>query len=301
MSRIFVLGSMNTDFSISCDKMPIRGETVVGRDFFISSGGKGANQAVAAAKLGGSVVMLGAVGNDIFAEKIIKSISDYGVDARYIQRKNVSSGVAIITIENNDNRIIVDGGANNLVGENDFRQILIDNAEKGDILVTQLEIPTETVSSAIKIAKNIGMITVLNPAPAKKLSEDIYKYCDYLIPNETEAAILSDISVIDTNYQKICDYFIKLGVKNVIITLGKDGCVFCNKAETKRLAAIPVKVSDTTAAGDTFIGAYAVALTEGKDDAAALNLSLRAAALTVTKHGAQQSIPTKSELDNFEG
>ncbi|MDD4833045.1 MAG: ribokinase [Clostridia bacterium] len=301
MSRIFVLGSMNTDFSICCDKMPMRGETVVGRDFFISSGGKGANQAVAATKLGGSAVMLGAVGNDIFAEKIIKSISDYGVDARYIQKKNVSTGVAIITIENNDNRIIIDGGANNLVVENDFRQILIDNAEKGDILVTQLEIPIETVSATLETAKSIGMITILNPAPAKKLSENIYKYCDYLIPNETEAAILSGISVIDTNYQKIRNYFIKLGVKNVIITLGKDGCVFCNKEEIRHLAAIPVKVADTIAAGDTFIGAYATALTEGKDDAAALNFSLRASALTVTKHGAQQSIPTKSELDNFKG
>ncbi|MDD3170986.1 MAG: ribokinase [Bacilli bacterium] len=297
MRKIFVLGSLNIDLSINCDKFPLSGETVIGKNFISNPGGKGANQAVAAAKMGGNVIMLGAVGNDFFGKKIKKNISAFHVNNTYIMTKEGATGVAIIVVNNGDNRIVLDSGANYQYNYADFEKTLTKRANPGDYFITQLENRVDVVSDGLKLAKKLGMITVLNPAPAFKLNDEIYKNCDYIIPNEAESRVLSNL--YDDNTEEVIKYFLSKGVKNVIITLGEKGCVYTSNQNIKYLKAVDTKAIDTTAAGDTFIGALVAKLSDGCNLEDAINFANLASAITITRQGAQQSIPTKSEVEEY--
>lgn len=298
MKNIFVLGSLNMDLSISCDRLPVAGETLIGGGFISNSGGKGGNQAVAASKLGGKVTMLGAVGKDVFGCKLIKSLADYGVNTKYIVKKDCSSGVAVIVVEN-DNRIILDSGANYELKFADFEDALRKKARKGDIFITQLETPLEVVESGLVLAKSLEMVTILNPAPAAELSDKILSNVDYVIPNESEAEMLTKTNYNSNNVDEIIFSLLKLKVNNVIMTLGDKGCAYYDGKQVVRVQAKKVDAVDTTAAGDTFIGAFAAKLAVGESIEKALEFSNAASALTVTRKGAQQAIPTLNEVNDF--
>lgn len=298
MKNIFVLGSLNMDLSISCDRLPVAGETLIGGGFISNSGGKGGNQAVAASKLGGKVTMLGAVGKDVFGCKLIKSLADYGVNTKYVVKKDCSSGVAVIVVEN-DNRIILDSGANYELKLADFEDALRKKARKGDILITQLETPLEVVESGLELAKSLEMVTILNPAPAAELTDKILSNVDYVIPNESEAEMLTKTNYNSNNVDEIIFSLLKLKVNNVIMTLGDKGCAYYDGKQVVRVQAKKVDAVDTTAAGDTFIGAFAAKLAVGESIEKALEFSNAASALTVTRKGAQQAIPTLNEVNDF--
>jgi ribokinase len=263
MNKIFVMGSLNMDLSISSDVFPKEGETLIGYNFITNPGGKGANQAVAASKLGAKVIMLGAVGNDFYGKELIKNLAKNKIKTKYVKTIDGSTGVAVIVVNKGQNRIILDSGVNFKYDFEDYKNILKKEAKTGDYFITQLETKIENVVKGINFAKQLGLITIFNPAPAYELPLDIYKSIDYLICNETEAFILTDISPDnEQNILKIMEKFINLGVKNVIITLGKNGSVYFDKG-IQYIPAIDVKVVDTTGAGDTYIGAVAVELKKG--------------------------------------
>ncbi len=300
MKNIFVMGSLNMDLCITCPSIPVAGETLIGSGFLSNSGGKGANQAVAVSKQGCKVNMLGAVGHDIFGAKLLKCLKNYNVNVNYVSKKDCSTGVAVIIVENNDNRIILDSGANYQYCVSDFEKTLRKNAKENDIFIAQLETPLNTVKEGLKLAKELKMITILNPAPAQTLDDEIFSLIDFLIPNETEAEQLACIKYNGSNVVEIGKSLLKKKVKNVIITLGDKGCVYFNDNETKHISAKKVQVLDTTAAGDTFIGVFASCIAKGQNVVEALEFATKAASLTVTKKGAQQSIPTYKEIIEFE-
>ena len=293
---IFVLGSINMDLVIKTHYMPVAGETMHGNGFMTNPGGKGANQAVAVSKLGGNAYMVGAVGKE-FGNELISTLNEYGVKTDYVVTKaNQSSGIAVIIVENGENRIILDSGANSKVDS-----VLVDkaltNAKNGDYLICQLEIPEETVEYAMKKAKERGMVTIFNPAPAKKVSENTLNSCDYFIVNQTETELFTGIYPRDESSSLLAGEKLKQkGIKNVIITLGAKGS--CAVADEKyiKIDGQKVKVVDTTAAGDTYVGALATKLAEGEDLEKAMIFASKASALTVTKAGAQQSIPYLHEI-----
>ena len=295
MQKIYILGSINYDLVITSPYMPKSGETLTGSGFFTNSGGKGANQAVACAKLGGNTVMLGAVGDDGFGNDCKNSLKKYGVDTQFIQEvKNCNSGVAVIIVIDGDNRIILDGGANIGFDKAAMYKTIEQSIKKDDILVCQLEIPLDCVSEAFKIAKSKDAITILNPAPAQKLNKDILINTDVIIPNETETEILTGAKTnteegIEKGYNILKGY----GIKEIIITLGNKGCYYNGKT----YPAMKVEnVVDTTAAGDTFIGALAAQLVNGKTVEQSIDLCQRACALKITRKGAQIGIPALKEV-----
>lgn len=296
MSKIYVVGSVNMDLLINADVFPEAGMTVSGYGFMTNPGGKGANQAVAVSKLGGKAVMVGAVGKE-FGNELINALQGYGVDTENVYKaKDVSSGLAVIAVSQGENRIILDKGANALVSE-EFARKALEGAEAGDYLIVQLEIPLKTVYASLKIAKTKGMITVLNPAPACKLPEGIFNYVDYFIPNQTETEFYTDIYP-DTirNATVAAEKLLKEGVKNVVITMGKNGSLFTDGKRTSVCDACLVKAVDTTAAGDTFVGAFVTRLSEGESVETAMKFANKASSVTVTRRGAQQSIPYIGEI-----
>lgn len=295
--KVFVAGSLNMDLTIRAPYAPKKGETVRGDGFFVTAGGKGANQAVACAKLGAKTLMVGCVGNE-FGDELVASIVNSGADARFVERKNgVSSGIAVIVVAEGDNRIIIDRGAN---AKTDRALIdrALEEAEAGDYLVVQLEIEIDTVCYAIKRAKEKGMITLLNPAPAAELPETVFADCDYFLPNQTEAQFYTGIYPKDEKSAKRCAAVLKeKGVKTVIITMGEQGSVCISDEGFIKAEAVKVKAVDTTAAGDTYVGAFATKLAEGADNGEAMRFASAAAAVTVTRRGAQEAIPTREEAD----
>ena len=295
---IYVVGSLNMDLVIHAPRIPEGGETISGSNFMMNPGGKGANQAVAAAKLGAKAFMVGCVGK-AFGEDLIDSLTEYGVSSAYVRTEEVSSGIAVIVIAEGDNRIILDAGAN-ARPDTALVDKALRNARPGDYLLVQLEIPIPVVEYALTAAKKKGMITVLNPAPAAKLSEAVYADCDWLIPNQTEAEFYTGIYPSDEDSIRRCAEKLKaLGIRNVLITLGTDGSVWIGQGEMIRTEAVPAEAIDTTAAGDTYVGAFVTRLSEGADIATAMRFASTASALTVTRKGAQCAIPVRAEADAY--
>ena len=283
------------DLVIGTDVMPERGQTLSGHGFMTNPGGKGANQAVAVAKLGGSVEMVGCVGN-AFGDELVSTLRNYGVGVKYVKKlDDVSSGIAVIVVSEGDNRIILDAGANGRL-DKDAALSALSDAEAGDWLICQLEVPLDTVTYALKLAKEKKMTTVLNPAPAAKIPSAAFADVDYFVPNQTETEFYTGVFPSDGALaRRAADILKAQGIKNVIITMGSEGAaIFADK----ELFAPSFKVEaiDTTAAGDTFVGALVTRLSSGDDIAAAATYANKASSITVTRKGAQQSIPTKEEL-----
>lgn len=298
MNKIIVVGSSNTDMVIKTTQLPAPGETIIGGEFLMNAGGKGANQAVGAARLGGDVIFICKVGNDIFGSQAIEGFKQENINTEHISVDNETpSGVALINVDaKGENSITVASGANGKLSKAD-----IDNAKScfkaGNILLVQLEIPIETVEYAVKKAKNVGMSTILNPAPAASLSDDIFPYLDFITPNETEAELLTGIKVTDVaSANRASEILQKKGVKSVIITLGSKGAFVLSDDFTGQIETSKVETQDSTAAGDCFNGALAVAISEGKDIQNAIKLACMAASISVTRMGAQASMPYQYEL-----
>lgn len=300
MKNIYVLGSINMDMVISTPYMPKNGETLTGSNFFLNGGGKGANQAVAASKQGGNVKLIASVGSDVFGSDLIAKLKEYNVDTTYIATLNgVNTGVAMIIIEDGDNRIILDSGSNGKITNNQI-DVALENASEGDIFITQLENNFDAVLYGLKSAKEKGMITIFNPAPAVVLDNEFFSYVDYLVINETECEIFTGILPIDDEtknaaYQKLQ----AMGVANLIITLGSKGSVCFAGSEKLVIKAHKVDAVDTTAAGDTYVGSFASQLALGKSVVDSLTYASLCSALTCLKKGAQQSIPYKDEVEAY--
>jgi len=293
MSRIIVIGSSNTDMVIKSKKLPVPGETILGGTFLMNPGGKGANQAVAAARLGGNVTFVTKTGNDMFGAEAVQIFKNEGIDTRYIITDKINpSGVALINVdENGENCIVVAPGSNGNLLQEDIPLQLFEKG-KFEILLLQLEIPVATVEySAVRASEN-GIKVILNPAPAQKLSENLLLHTWLITPNETEAEILTGIKINDiSSTEKAAISLQRKGVKNVIITLGAEGAYVKSENYSGLVPGIKVKPVDTTAAGDVFNGALAVALSDGKNIKDAVVFANKAAAISVTRMGAQASAP----------
>ena len=298
MPNILVIGSLNTDLVVRTPRFPQPGETISGEDLQVIPGGKGANQAVAAARLGAQVSMLGRVGQDDFGSFLLDNLKTNKVDTQLIQRDESSTGTAIIIVdENGQNSIVLSAGANGKVSAVDVEHASFPTF---DLLLLQLEIPIPTVLSAAKIAKQNGIRILLNPAPAKQLPEELISLADFLIPNETELSLLTGMEVKDIpSAERAAKSLLARGVQNVIVTMGGNGALVVTKELTKHIPAFEVDVIDTTAAGDSFIGGFATSLLENKAIKDAVRYGCATGALAATKFGAQPSLPTKTEVERF--
>ena len=290
------------DLVVKSPRIPAVGETILGRDFIMTPGGKGANQAVAAAKLGAEVYFIAKLGSDIFAEQSLNNFKKEGVNTKYvIQTNEAPSGVALITVDDAGNNVIVVApGANQMLSPEDVKKAESDITSSG-ALVAQLEVPLETVEFAAQLANNSGVPFILDPAPAQKLSPELLRMVDVLTPNETEAQILTDIEVT-SNRDSACTAVKKLleyGVKSVILTMGANGFLLGTDDEMEFVPAVKVNAIDATAAGDAFTGSLAVGLAQGKTLADAATFANYVAALSVTKMGAQSSMPAREEVESF--
>lgn len=297
MKKILVIGSLNVDMVVKVPHMPAAGETILAGNMELVPGGKGANQAYAAGRLGARVTMFGAVGSDSYADIEKNSLAAAGVDtSRLLVREGKSTGLAWITVnEAGDNSIVVIPGANATVTEQD----IVDNEallRDCDILLCQLEIPLKTVVYAAKRAKELGKTVILDPAPVpQEFPEELFSYIDIIKPNETEAAQLLGASV--NGYEEASDKLRAKGVKNVLITLGPKGAYINSETEGKHLMPVrQVPVVDTTAAGDSFTAALAVRLAAGSSLVQAVRYANEVAAIVVTRKGAQTSIPSADEV-----
>ncbi len=299
MKRILVVGSLNMDTVLEVPYLPRAGETITGKDITLIPGGKGANQAYAVGKLGGDVVMAGAIGDDSFGDRLRANLKEVGVNTTpIVEISGVPTGQAYIIVDDNgENSITLIRGANGEVtckmAERWEKYI-----ETCDILIMQLEIPLDTVLYVKNLAVRLGKIVILDPAPAKKEFPDgFWQGIDYIKPNETELSILTG-KPIDTreNIINAASEMLDKGVKNVIVTLGEKGCFFVNRSIQKNFPAEKVKAVDTTAAGDCFTAAFALALSRGETEDEAINFGQKVSSIAVTRKGAQTSIPDASEL-----
>ena len=298
MKKIIVLGSTNTDMVITGKKIPVPGETISGGRFMMNPGGKGANQAVAVARLAakkGMCTFIAKVGDDLFGRDTAARMKRDAITAHLVIDRKEPSGTALILVDaKGQNVISVALGANGTLSPKDvapFRKEL----EGAAALLMQLETPMETVAWAAKVAHDAGIPVILNPAPAAKLPHSLYPLIDWITPNETEAEILTGVKVVDAaSAAKATAALAKRGVKHVIITMGTKGC-WCGDCG-KIFPARRVKAVDCVAAGDTFNGAFVVALAEGKPCAKAIDFAQKAAAISVTRPGAQSSVPYRREL-----
>lgn len=296
--KIIVLGSTNTDMVVQTSKFPAPGETILGGKFLMNPGGKGANQAVAAARLGGSVVFAGKTGNDLFGKQAIESLSKEGINTEHVLTDpEQASGVALITVDSHgENSIVVAPGSNNTLLPENLNSVLT-IIDESDIILMQLEIPMQTIEFMARKAKDKNARVILNPAPAAALSNDLILNLDMITPNETEAGMLTGSQVTDVDSafvaaQKLHDK----GMQKVVITLGSNGAVFFDGKSKLHIPGLNVEAVDTTAAGDTFSGALVVAVSNGKPIEDAIDFANKAAAMSVTKMGAQASIPYLNQL-----
>ncbi len=297
-SKIVVIGSANTDMVVKAKTLPLPGETILGGQFFMNAGGKGANQAVAAARMGGQVILVAKVGDDIFGKQTIEGLQKENINTDFVFIDALApSGTALINVnEEGENCIVVAPGANANLLPADLQQVnIISTAE---IILMQLEVPMQTIEQVAKNAKLSHQKVIINPAPAQLLSDELLKGLYLITPNETEASMLTGIAVVDEKTaSKAADQFLKKGVQNVIITLGKQGAYFQNSTEHILVPAPLVHALDTTAAGDTFSGAITVALTENKSWEQAIQFAVKAASISVTRLGAQASVPYRNEIE----
>lgn len=297
MKKIIVIGSANTDMVVRSKKLPLPGETVLGGTFFMNAGGKGANQAVAAARMGGDVTFIAKVGNDLFGKQTISNLKLENINTDYLLTDETApSGTALIMVNNKgENCIVVAPGANANLLPSDLDTANI--FSEAEIILMQLEIPMETIAVVTKKAKINNQPVIINPAPAQQLTDELLNGLFLITPNETEAGLLTGVKVEDeTTAAKAADVFMRKGVRNVIITLGSRGAYFQNELLNFTVSAPIVKALDTTAAGDTFNGALAVALTEKMDWEKAIKFAVEAASISVTRQGAQASIPFRYEI-----
>jgi ribokinase len=297
-TSILVVGSSNTDMVVKTAHLPGPGQTVLGEKFLMNSGGKGANQAVAAARLGGNVTFIARIGNDIFGAQALEQLKKEGIDCRHISTDPVeASGIALITVDQHgENSIAVAPGANALLSPADIERAR-DAIQQADVILVQLEIPLETVGQLVHLAAELGKRVILNPAPARDLPDTLLSQLAIITPNETEAELLTGISVRDPDAAlQAAKVLQERGVPIVIITLGVNGALVWDGKTSTHLRPPPVEAVDTTAAGDIFNGALAVALSEGMNLREAAGFANRAAAFSVTRLGAQASAPSRSEL-----
>lgn len=295
---ILVIGSTNTDMVVKADRLPAPGETVLGGDFFMTAGGKGANQAVAAKRLGGDVIFIFKTGSDIFGERSVKAFTEEGIDTRYSATDpEKSSGIALITVDKNaENCIVVASGANASLSPEDITPA-ISLFSRSPIVLMQLETPLETIYYAAELAVSYNCPLILNPAPACALPASLLEKVSIITPNRKEASVLSGIDITDEQSAILAARLIRnKGVGTVIITLGADGALISSMETEQFVPARVVEAVDTTAAGDVFNGALAVALSEGRSLVDAVEFGCRAAAISVTRLGAQSAAPYRYEL-----
>ena len=297
--RIMVIGSSNTDMTVRSRVLPGPGETVLGGDFMMGYGGKGANQAVAAKRLGGNVDFVCKLGKDLFGDNAIRHYREMGLDTVHIFQSEKPSGVALIMVDDKaENSIVVASGAN---GDLDIEDIetLAPAIRRSSILLLQLEIPMKTAESAARTAYEAGVMVVLNPAPAAQLSEELMRCVSVLVPNESESSYISGVDVTDADSALEAVNVIKnKGAKDVIVTMGSKGSLVCDGKVTF-IPARKVKAVDTTAAGDTFCGALCVALAEGFRLEEAARFATAASSISVQRPGAQDSVPSREEVDRI--
>lgn len=300
-ANITVIGSYAVGMSAVTDKFPVKGETKIGRNFALSHGGKGSNQAIAAARSGGKVYFGGCIGSDEFGENAIKLYKEEKINYDYLKHSNkYSTGVGLIFVDGNgENMIVIDLGANNDIFPEDIAK-MEDVIKNSSILLMQLEIEESAVVSAAKIARKNGVRVILNPAPYKPMSRDLLENIDIFTPNETEArAVVGLDSKADISDEELADRILKMGVKTVIITLGERGAYIANKNMKQYVPSKKVNAVDTTGAGDTFSGALSVAVSEGKDLVEAVKFASAAAGISVTKYGVVEAIPYRDEVEKF--
>ena len=280
MKKIIVIGSSNIDMVVRTSHLPAPGETILGGEFFMNQGGKGANQAVAVKRLGGNLIFVAKLGNDILGQQSVDYFKKEGIDTKYI------------TLDENSA-----SGANMLLNEQDVDKVVEEMCE-GDILLMQLEIPIQTVEYAARRAFEKGVKVVLNPAPARSLPKELLRYLLMITPNRIEAEMLTGIKIVnDADAERVAKEISAMGVQNIIVTLGSKGCLVREGDTSYCVDAFKVEPVDTTAAGDTFNGALCVGLAEGMNLRQAAVMASKASSVAVTRMGAQSSIPHRKELD----
>ncbi len=300
MPRIAVVGSLNMDLVVRTPHLPAPGETVIGLGFTTAPGGKGANQAVAAAKLGAQVMMMGRVGADDFGHALRTNLGMNNVDSAHVSDDQAPTGVAIIEVDDRgQNTIVVASGANAYVSKADVESAR-PAITSADALIVQLEIPLEAVALALQIARESNIRTILNPAPVQPLPSELFSLTDVVVPNETEAAQLTGVRVTDWASAEAAARVLKReGAQLVVVTLGDRGALALDGGAVRRVHPFPVQAIDATAAGDAFVAALTVALAERRSLDLALREASAAGALTTTKMGAQPSLPTRAEMEAF--
>ncbi|MFT6293897.1 MAG: ribokinase [Glaciecola sp.] len=295
---IWVVGSINTDMVVKANSLPHPGQTVLGGEFFMNSGGKGANQAVAAARLGGQVSLLGCLGRDVFGDKAIARLESEKVNCSFVSRsENLASGVAIISVDSTgENQISVAPGANQSVSKRQV-DLAFNSILSGSLILLQLEIPLATVGHAIDLARANKCSVILDPAPAQRLSEQILQGLYLLTPNESEAQTLTGIKVNSVDSaESAAKYLLRMGVLNVALTMGSEGVLLASSEGCEVIPATAVQAIDTTAAGDCFNGSLASALARRETLRDAVIFACRAASFAVTRMGAQDAMPKQHEL-----
>ena len=300
-ANIVVVGSLNMDLVIRAAHIPKPGETILGTDFQTIPGGKGANQAVAAARLGGKVSMVGRVGEDPFAKVLLQNLKTVGVDVNHIQSDpDAASGVALIVVDDRgENSIVVGSGANMLLSEKDVEaaESVISDA---DVLVMQLEVPLEVVIRAAGIARANDVVVILNPAPARSLPTELLDLVNILVPNESETALLSGLPArSQTELETAASFLLDSGIQTVVITMGNRGALMADSKKVKLFEAYEVQPVDTTAAGDAFVAGLGVALGNGKTLPEAVRWGNAAGALATLRFGAQTSLPMDVEVSQM--
>jgi ribokinase len=301
MNKILVIGSSNTDMVIKTNKLPCPGETIVSGTFLVNPGGKGANQAVAASRLGGSVTFINKRGNDLFGNQSVGLLMREGIDTQYIVKDNEHpSGVALITVDARGRSSSVTApGSNSFFYPEDISEKIFEQ-NKFEILLLQLEIPMKTVEFAAQFAKENGIKVILNPAPINKIPDNLFKNIWLITPNVSEAENLTGIKITDLiSAEKATEFLLEKGVKNIVISMGAKGAFVKSENYSGLVPGVKVRVVDITAVGDVFNGALAVALSEGNGFKNAVQFANRAASISATRMGAQASAPYRKEISNL--